>query len=196
VTTLNLQIVLSRQGYLIPRSTENLEAYDDLLRGMEEFLSFTETGNVKARPLLESAIKLDPKYAMAYGFLGWNYFIGLALAFNPDADGLERAFRLEQQAVAVDDSLSLAHSALAQIYEMKGQYDQALKEAQRWIALDPNSASAYSSLAMILNTQGRLADALVAVENSAIRARHLVRLREKEGQVHANYPLRGAIRTP
>ncbi len=31
---------------------------------------------------------------------------------------------------------------------------------------------------------------------SPIRARHLVRLREKERQVHANYPLRGTIRTP
>ncbi len=33
VTTLNLQIGLSQQGVVIPRSTENLEAYDDLLRG-------------------------------------------------------------------------------------------------------------------------------------------------------------------
>ena len=166
VTTLNLQIALSRQGYLIPRSTESLEAYDDLLRGMEQFLSLTETGNLKARPLLENAIKLDPKYATAYGLLGWNYLMGWVLAFNPDPGGLEQAFRLEQQAVAVDDSLSLAHSALAQIYEMKGQYDQALKEAQRCIALDPNSATAYSSFAMILNTQGRLADALVAIDKA------------------------------
>jgi adenylate cyclase len=29
VTTLNLQLALSQQGFLIPRSTENLEAYDD-----------------------------------------------------------------------------------------------------------------------------------------------------------------------
>jgi adenylate cyclase len=33
VTTLNLQLALSQKGFVIPRTTENLEAYDDLLRG-------------------------------------------------------------------------------------------------------------------------------------------------------------------
>ena len=41
VTTLNLQISLSRRGLVYPRSTENLEAYDDLLRGTEYLMSLT-----------------------------------------------------------------------------------------------------------------------------------------------------------
>jgi adenylate cyclase len=41
-TTLNLQLALSQQGVLIPRTTENLEAYDDVLRGEEEFQRFTK----------------------------------------------------------------------------------------------------------------------------------------------------------
>jgi len=40
VTTLNLQIALSEEGVMIPRSTDNLEAYDDVLRGTEYLLSF------------------------------------------------------------------------------------------------------------------------------------------------------------
>ena len=35
VTTLNLQLALSQKGIVIPRTTENLDAYDDLLRGTE-----------------------------------------------------------------------------------------------------------------------------------------------------------------
>jgi adenylate cyclase len=125
VTTLNLQIALSQQGVLIPRTTDNLEAYDDLLRGTEYLLASTKDGNEKARTMFEKAIALDPKYAAAYAGLGQNYFIGWILGFDPDPNGLERALRLEQQAVALDDSLAVAHSVLAEVYSQKAQNDQA-----------------------------------------------------------------------
>jgi len=61
VTTLNLQLTLAQQGLLIRRTTENLEAYDDLLRGAHYFMTLTKDGNAKARHMLEKAIALDPK---------------------------------------------------------------------------------------------------------------------------------------
>ena len=109
VTTLNLQLSLSQQGVLIPRSTENLEAYDDLLRGFEYFFTVTKDGNSKARQMFEKAIALDPSYALAYAGLGWNYWYGWAWGFNPDPNSLQRALELEQRAVALDDSLATAH---------------------------------------------------------------------------------------
>lgn len=152
VTTLGLQLALSQQGLsLIPRSTGNLEAYDDLLRGTEYFVSQTRNGNAKAPPLFEKAIALDQKYALAYALLGLNYYVGWIFAFDPDPNGIERAFQLEQQAVALDDSLAAAHSALAIIYSLRGQHDQALIEARREIYLDPNSAGGYSCLVDTLN---------------------------------------------
>jgi len=150
ITTLNLQLALSQQGFLIPRSTENLEAYDDVLRGTAYSVSNTKNGNVKAQQMFEKAITLDPKYAAAYALLGLNYFLGYQDSFNPDPEGLNRASRTAQQAIALDDSLALAHSILANIYVYKGQNDQALAEAQRGIALDPNSSVSYSCLAEVL----------------------------------------------
>ena len=73
VTTLNLQLALSQKGIMIPRTTENLEAYDDLLRGTAYSIRLTKEGNAKARPLYEKAIELDPKYAAAYAQLGWTF---------------------------------------------------------------------------------------------------------------------------
>src|SRR5712691_6976256 len=151
VTTLNLQLTLAQRGVLIPRETENLEAYDDVLRGAEYSLSFTKDGNAKARQMFEKAIALDPKYAQAYAGLGLNYFLGWILLLSPDPNALERAFQLAQQAIALDDSLSPAHSILAAIYVQKGQYDQAVTEAQRSIALNPNSPLGYVWLAEVMN---------------------------------------------
>src|SRR5229473_2064656 len=166
VTTLNLQLTLAQRGLLIPRTTDNLEAYDDVLRGAEYLLSYTKDGNAKARQMFEKAIALDPKYAQAYAGLGLNYFLGWILLLSPDPNALERAFQLAQQAIALDDSLSPAHSILAAIYVQKGQYDQAVTEAQRSIALNPNSPLGYVWLAEVMNNMARPTEALVAVEKA------------------------------
>jgi adenylate cyclase len=166
VTTLNLQLTLAQRGVLIPRTTENLEAYDDVLRGVEYFLSFTRDGNAKARQMFEKAIQLDPKYALAYAGLGQNYFFGWIHLSSSDPNGLERALQLEQQAIALDDSLFFPHSILAAIYVRKGQYDQAVAEAERSIALNSNSPIGYSWLAEVMNVIARPAEALVAVDKA------------------------------
>jgi TolB-like protein/DNA-binding winged helix-turn-helix (wHTH) protein/cytochrome c-type biogenesis protein CcmH/NrfG len=166
VTTLNLQLTLAQRGFLIPRTTDNLEAYDDVLRGTEYRLSETKDGNAKARQMFEKAVQLDPKYARAYAGLGLNYLLGWTHLLGTDPNGLERAFQLAQQAIALDDSLSAAHGLLAGICVQKGQYDQAVTEAERSIALNPNSRIGYLWLAEVMNNMARPADALVAVEKA------------------------------
>ncbi|MBV8357458.1 MAG: adenylate/guanylate cyclase domain-containing protein [Deltaproteobacteria bacterium] len=164
VTTLNLQLTLAQKGFLIPRATDNFEAYDDLLRGTEYMLRFTSDGNTKARQMFEKAIALDPRYASAYSDLGADYFFGRVL--NPDPNSLEQAFQLEQRAIALDDSLAFAHSELSLIYMQKGQPDHALSEARQSIVLDRNFALGYFSLADVMNHLARPADALRAVEKA------------------------------
>ena len=95
-----------------------------------------------------------------------NYYVGWVNLFNPEPNGLEQALNMEQQALALDDSLSRAHSVLAAVYVQKEQYDEALTEARRGIALDPNSADGYQWLAEVLNIQGKSAAALGAVEKA------------------------------
>ena len=185
VTTMNFQLALAQQGIVIPRTTENLEAYDALLRGTEYLFSFTKEGNAKARQLFERAIELDPRYAYAYASLGMNYFAGYVLALDPAPRGLEGALQMAQRAIALDDSLAWAHLALALIYSIEHKTEGALSEAQRTIALDPNSAAGYAALGQVLNNQWKPAQALAAVEK-AIRLdpRNIVNYLDAKGQAH------------
>ena len=74
VTTLKLQLTLEEQGYITRKHTDNLEAYDAFLRGMEYFWRFTkEATTQQARQMFEKAVALDPQYAEAYARLGWTY---------------------------------------------------------------------------------------------------------------------------
>jgi adenylate cyclase len=166
MTTLNLQLALSQKGILIPRTTSNLDAYDDLLRGAEYLFRLTKDGNAKARPLFEKAIELDSQYAAAYALMGEDYYLGWSLAFNSDPNGMKLASQMEQRAIALDDSLSSAYGAMARIEAYNGLFDQAETEARRAIALDPNSAPAYFALASVLNTENRAADALLSIEKA------------------------------
>jgi adenylate cyclase len=166
VTTSDLQLNLARYGLVIPRSTENLEAYDDLLRGTEYLAALTKDGNTKARPMFEKAIELDPRYAAAHALLGLNYWIGWATGFDPDPNAIKRGLKLEQQAIGLDDSLAAAHSLAGMIYSGSGQYDRGLAEAQRGITLDPNFAVGYLSLAEVLNQLGKATPALAAIEKA------------------------------
>src|SRR5216684_1924769 len=66
VTTVNLQLSLwDQRGVLVRKHTDNLEAYDDFLRGFAH-QNGTEEGNAQARQMFEKAIELDPRYADAY----------------------------------------------------------------------------------------------------------------------------------
>ena len=75
VTTLKLQLTLREQEYIVRKNTDNLEAYDSFLRGMEYYCRYTKEANAQARQMFERAIELDPQYAEAYALLagptGW-----------------------------------------------------------------------------------------------------------------------------
>ena len=116
--------------------------------------------------MFEKAIALDPQYAEAYAVLGWTYWLEWVLRWSADPQTLERALALAQQAIALDDSLPGAHSALSNVYTLKQQYDQAIAEGERAIALDPNNADSYASQALALTFAGRPEEALRAVEQA------------------------------
>jgi adenylate cyclase len=160
VMTLKLQLTLQEQGYIVRKSTDNLEAYDSLLRGAEYFYRFTKEANAQARQQFEKALALDPQYAQAYARLGGTYWLEWAWRWSADPQTLERALALGQQAVALDDSLPTAHSLLSWVYGQKQQSDQAIAEGERAIALDPNDADSYAGQAQTLLLAGRPQDAL------------------------------------
>ncbi len=73
VTTLKLQLTLQERGVIVRKTTDNLEAYDHLLRGVEDFFRRTQEANLQARQMFEKALALDPQYAEVYAWLGATY---------------------------------------------------------------------------------------------------------------------------
>ncbi len=172
VTTLKLQFTLWKEGVLVRKTTDNLEAYDFYLRGTESmwraYYGTQKEANIQARQLLEKAIELDPMYAEAYVGLGGTYLSKGVYYWSPDrAQSFERAIELLQKAIALDDSLPLAHQFLSNVYVWgKKQHDHALAEAQKAVALAPNDANAQQNLGVILAWSGRPEEAIGIIEKA------------------------------
>jgi adenylate cyclase len=79
VTTLKLQLTLMEQGRLGPKTTDDMEAYDFYLRGVESVLRAWSEGkketNEQAQQMFEKAIEVDPQYAEAHARQGMTYMV-------------------------------------------------------------------------------------------------------------------------
>jgi adenylate cyclase len=73
---------------------------------------------------------------------------------------------LAQKAIALDDSLPMAHRLLGYVYLRKKQHEEAIAEAKRALALDLNDSDGYETLGEILSFAGRPQEALRLVEQA------------------------------
>ncbi len=166
VTTLNLQLTMRELGYLTRKTTDNLESYDYVLRGIEFNNRFTKEANLQARQMFERAIALDPQYAEAYARLGGTYHREWSMRWGQDPQILERAFELEQKALALDNSVSFAHGFLGFILVEKQQHDLAMIEGAQEVSLNPNNDVSYAQQAIVLNFAGKPEEALRAIKQA------------------------------
>jgi adenylate cyclase len=168
-TTLKLQLPFWERGYQLRRHTDNLEAYDFHLRGLESLvranLETKKEANEQARQMFERALELDSTYADACAGLGWTYFNEWFFQWNLNrAQSLERALEVTRQAITLDDSLSWPHMALGHVYLWHKQHDQAIAEVRRAIVLDPNYADNYLELGIILVFTGQPEQAIESIK--------------------------------
>jgi adenylate cyclase len=167
VTTLGLILKLGGTKSFVSRLSDNAEAFDDLLRAVEYYSRQTKDDNRKARRSLEKAVELDSRFADAYAWLGGTYRFDVLFGWseNPEAD-LARSSALEQKALALDDSNSMALAVLCYDDYLQGRYDRAVAEGERATTINPNYAPGYEALSVALVASDKLEEALGAAEKA------------------------------
>ena len=156
-----LQIKL--QGGTLTRregGTDNLEAYRHYLRAWSEFNQNTRSSLDVAEASLKKALDIDPKYGMAWDFLGSVSAARADNGFIPATEGYKRAREFTLRALELSPNLAGAHASLGSIY-MAFDWNWSAAEVQfnKAFAIDPSDLLA-------LNEAGRLANALGQWEKS------------------------------
>jgi adenylate cyclase len=166
VFALKVKLTPEEQERFKQARTNNLEAYDYLLRGLEAFYRTTNEDNLQARQMFEKAIELDSQYGVAYALVAATYYLESLWGWSKDAHTLEDGLAMARRAIALDETLPLGYGILGMIYAAQKQYEHALAESERAIALDPNNADSYQQRAEVLNLTGKPEEALHAVQQA------------------------------
>ncbi len=166
VTALQVKLTEGEQKRPRRQPTNNLDAYEYFLRGLEYYWRRTREANAQARQMFERALALDPNFATAHAWLSRTCVVDWMFQWNEDPQILERASAQAQRAAVLDDSLVVAHQTLAYVFLLRKQFDQAIVEAERAVTLDPNDADACVTLGEILSCAGRPQEAVGLVEKA------------------------------
>ncbi len=94
---LAIRVTQIEQRRVFAKPTENLEAYDYVLRARPALQRPTRANNVEARALLRRAIQLDPNYAAAYAALAETYHIAVSMGWAESPTRIPRAVQRKWQ---------------------------------------------------------------------------------------------------
>src|SRR5215475_1190953 len=168
VSALRVEVSEAERRRLAGRHTRNLEAYDYFLRAQAALWTRQRADNEKARELYREALRLDPKFARAYG--------GLALTYAADyrnqwteqpPQGLARAAELAETAFGIDPDNLEVHWVLAYVDVQGRRHDQAIARLKRIITLDGSFADAYGLLGGIHTYIGQPKNAVAMLRAAA-----------------------------
>jgi TolB-like protein len=127
------------------KPTENLDAYDYLLRGMAIIHQWNRETNNEALRLFYRAIELDPDFASAYGMAARCYLIRKGSGWMIDrAQETAEAVRLARRAAELgwDDAVALCGAGLPLAWG-GGELDDGAALIDRALQLNPNLAMAW-----------------------------------------------------
>jgi TolB-like protein/Tfp pilus assembly protein PilF/class 3 adenylate cyclase len=156
---LSAQLTSRERKMIATRPTENLEAYDDYLRGLAYTLKTipTYTNATNARRYFTEAVKLDPKFAVSWAMLSIvdsrNY---LTQALAPTPALREEARQAAETALTLKPGLGEAIWAKGFYhYACLKDYDTAMTYFERARQLLPNNSRIPESMAYVERRRGR-----------------------------------------
>jgi DNA-binding winged helix-turn-helix (wHTH) protein/tetratricopeptide (TPR) repeat protein len=159
-TALALKLSTDEQSELAKRHTENNQAYQAYLRGRYFFEKRTQEGFQKSLEYFESAIRLDPNFALAYAGLSHTYATLAAFDVLPSAEAISKSREAALKALAIEANLAEAHAALGRSKLFDWDWEGAEKHLKLAIELNPNDSASRHFYANYLRHMRRFAEAL------------------------------------
>ncbi len=122
--------------------TTNLQALDAYFVGNEYYNQVTSEGYTKAIVAFQTAVELDPEFALAYSRQALAVLQQIFYSGFPAKAQLEKSSPLIDQAILLDPQSSDAFTALGRWYRRSGDTENAIQAFEQAMALGPNNAYA------------------------------------------------------
>ncbi len=160
---IQVRITPDEEQRLSANHAVNPEAYDAYLIGLSHWSQFRLE---KALESMKSAIEKDPDFALAYA---WSSHIYVNLPYFAPVSSKEvfpKAREAVTKALEIDDTLSMAHTALAAVLHYEWRWLDAESEFKRAIELNPGDDFARLAYSMLLTQLGRHDESLSQIQRA------------------------------
>ena len=159
---LDITLLAPERDRLESKPTENIEAYEYYLRGIEYFDRATSREESQtALEMFAKAVELDPGFALAWIYLSrvyiWLYWSGM----EEGKIVLPKAETAANEALSIAPDLVETHLALGFIqYYGNRNYDKALEHFHEVLKQQPTNAEANSAIGYVLRRKGKFEESL------------------------------------
>ncbi len=160
---MKVQLVNTERQQIEKMGTSSAEAYRLNLLGKYQLNQRTGESIQKALAYFESAIELDPNYALAYVGVTDCYTLigGAGYGSTPRNEAISLAKDAVSTALLLDATLAEAYNSLAYLeFRLEWNWKRAESNFKRAIELQPSYAAAYEKYALYLALLGRYDEAL------------------------------------
>src|SRR5437762_4399135 len=156
---LQAKLTGAEEQVIAGKPTDNTEAYDAYLRGLAYSLKTANTtaNTLNAQKYLKEAVRLDPKFALAWALLSYVEAVGYRTEFlQPTVALREEARQAAETALTLQPNLGEAVLAKGFYhYACLRDYDTALRYFEEARPLLPNSSRIPELLAYLTRRQGQ-----------------------------------------
>jgi adenylate cyclase len=151
--------IIEQARHKLPGS---LGAYESFLQGRAQRDRAQYEGMLAAEALFETAVALDPDFALAHAEIAYIQYVYVTWRIDPERQDalLAKGFMHARRALRLESSLPLANRVLGILHLRAREHSDAVVRLERAVALNPGDAESHAWLANVLSYVGRSAEAL------------------------------------
>jgi adenylate cyclase len=146
---------------VLKKYTDNPEAYQLYLQGRFYYNRYDNYGFEKAIEHFEDAIKIEPRYALAYAGMAYSYFSLWFFNYLPPDSCLPQMNQAIKQSLHLDNEIAESHIVMARMkFYYEWDFAASVIEFKKAIELNPNIVDAHVFYAICLGFLGNYTEAI------------------------------------
>ena len=164
---LQVQLTEGEQARVWSRGTDNVKAWENVVRAATLINGNTNRLTLQARDLARAALELDDRYPSAWIVLGWSHWQDSRHGWTDSGnESLELAFEAAMTAHGLRDDNPDNLALQGSIQMMKSNFDRAVELLRRAVSLAPSHSWITAILATVLNYSGEPQEGLRRIERA------------------------------
>ena len=170
VAKMKVKLLGAEDEPLVRRPTDNLEAYNLVLKGRYHHVRIAGPSLEKGLECFSQALALEPTYAQAHAGIAMSHTVRAVLSLARPHDVMPMAKEAALRGLAIDEAVADGHVALAMVrHWYEWNWLGAEREYRRALELNPGDTDGRAYYAMLLGQLGRVDEAIGEAQQAADR---------------------------